>query len=240
MRAIMVFRVSTEDQNDSEKAQLDACLGWAAKNNAEPVGPFVDHGVCGAANLDKREGMLAGIGELRKGDVLLVAKRDRIGRDPFVIAMVEAAVRRKGCRLVSVAGEGTDDDSPTSILMRRIVDAFGEYERLIIKSRTKAVLQAKIRRDERIGNVRYGYDAVPDPRPRLGKRVTQNPMRLIPNETEQAVIQQIIAWRSEGQSYRQIADQLTTTGVPTKDGKPGWIHTTVARILKRPELQMVG
>ena len=45
--------------------------------------------------------------------------------------------------LQSAAGEGTDTDGPTDILMRRIVDAFGEYERLIIKARTKAALRSR-------------------------------------------------------------------------------------------------
>lgn len=59
--------------------------------------------------------------------MLIVAKRDRLGRDPMVVAMIESAVKRKGARIVSAAGEGTDSDSPTDILMRRMVDAFAEY-----------------------------------------------------------------------------------------------------------------
>jgi DNA invertase Pin-like site-specific DNA recombinase len=60
--------------------------------------------------------------------VLLVAKRDRIGRlDPLPMAMIESAVRRKRARIVSAAGEGTENDDPSSILMRRMIDAFAEY-----------------------------------------------------------------------------------------------------------------
>ena len=40
--------------------------------------------------------------------------------------------------------------------MRRIVDAFGEYERLLIKARTRAALRAKKARGERIGQIPYG------------------------------------------------------------------------------------
>lgn len=80
---------------------------------------------------------------LGSGDVLLVAKRDRLGRDPLIVALIEAAVSRKGCRIVSAAEEGTASDGPTDVLMRRMVDSFAEYERLVIKSRTRAALDAK-------------------------------------------------------------------------------------------------
>lgn len=89
--------------------------------------------------------------------MLLVAKRDRLGRDPLVVAMIESAVQRKGARIVSAAGEGTDSDSPSDVLMRRMVDAFAEYERLVIGARTKAALQAKKIRGERVGSIPYGY-----------------------------------------------------------------------------------
>jgi hypothetical protein len=53
--------------------------------------------------------------------VLLVAKRDRLGRDVLNVAMIERLLERKCARVVSAAGEGTEDDGPTSILMRQII-----------------------------------------------------------------------------------------------------------------------
>ena len=71
-------------------------------------------------------------------------------------AMIEAAVKRAGGRIVSAAGEGTESDDPASILMRRMIDAFAEYERLIIGFRTRSALAAKGARGERKGQVPYG------------------------------------------------------------------------------------
>jgi len=223
MQAIIYLRVSTDEQGQSGaglSAQTDSCHKWAAKAGAAVVGPFSDEGVSGAAGLDKRPRLLDAIAELGKGDVLLVAKRDRIARDPIVCAMIEAAVSRKGARIVSAAGEGTEGDNPTDVLMRRIVDAFSEYERLIIKARTKAALQAKIRRGERCGNVRFGYNLAVD-----GKR-------LVPNPAEQEAIAIMQELRAEGQSLRQIASELQRRGVSTKDGHQ-WQPMTISRILKR-------
>lgn len=41
--------------------------------------------------------------------------------------------------------------------MRRIVDAFVEYERLVIRARTRAALTVKRSRGERIGGIPYGH-----------------------------------------------------------------------------------
>jgi len=225
MRVVAYLRVSTDEQTESGlglAAQADQCRGFVERQGGSLVGPFADEGVSGATGLDKRPNLLVAIAELSKGDALLVAKRDRLGRDPIAIAMIEAAVRRKGARVVSVAGEGTDSDSPTDVLMRRIVDAFAEYERLVIGARTKAALQAKIRRGERCGTVRYGFD--------LGADC----VTLIQNGAEQAVIRGIIENRELGASLREIASDLNRRGVPTRNGRP-WRHTTIQRILERKE-----
>ena len=141
MKVIGYFRVSTDQQAESGlgmDAQRIACEEYARKSGCHLTEVFKDEGLSGSLSLDKRPGMLAAISSLKKGDILVVAKRDRLGRDPLVLAMIEAAISRKEARIVSAAGEGTDSDDPSSILMRRMIDAFGEYERLVIKARTKA------------------------------------------------------------------------------------------------------
>ena len=86
--------------------------------------------------------------------------------------MIEAAIRRRGARIVSAAGEGTEGDGPTDVLTRRIVDACGEYERLIIKARTKAALAVKNGRGEKTGGaIPYGSIRGPDKLGSNGKAV---------------------------------------------------------------------
>jgi DNA invertase Pin-like site-specific DNA recombinase len=224
MKFVAYLRVSTDEQADSGAglaAQLDACRAFAERHRGDLTGPFSDDGISRATSLDKRPQLLAAIDELSKGDTLLVAKRDRLGGDPIAVAMIEAAVRRKGARVISAAGEGTDGDSPTDILMRRIVDAFSEYERLLIGARTKAALKAKIERKQRCGGVRFGFDLAADG------------VSLIENETEQAVLKLIRDEQANGLSPRAIAQKLNELGTPTKSGKPNWGHSTVRQILAR-------
>ena len=216
MATIAYLRVSTDQQTQSGAgldAQHDACLRVAG----ELAGVYRDEGVSGKTGLDKRPALLDAIAELGKGDVLIVAKRDRLGRDPLVVAMIESAVQRKGARIVSAAGEGTDSDSPTDILMRRMVDAFAEYERLVIGARTRAALQAKKQRGERTGSIPYGC------------RLADNGVDLIKDESEQEVLKIIIDLNSKGLSLRNIASRLTSKGYQSR-GK-AWHPQTIANII---------
>jgi len=233
MRAVAYQRVSTDEQAASGAglgAQLDACRGWADRSGAELVGPFADEGVSGAAPLDKRPGLMDALAEVGPGDVLIVAKRDRLGRDPFVIAMIEAAIQRAGGRVVSAAGEGTDGDGPADVLMRRIVDAFAEYERLVIKARTRAALRAKKARGQRTGRVPFGFDLVDDGR----RSKSERPCALVPNPAEQAVVAEIRRLKGEGVAEARIAVALNARAVPSKTGAK-WSNAAIRRILDRPE-----
>lgn len=74
---------------------------------------------------------------------MIVAKRDRLGRDLIGVAMIERSVMRKGARIVSAAGEGTEGTDAGAPMQRQILDVFAEYERRLIGQRTKAALRAK-------------------------------------------------------------------------------------------------
>ena len=162
--------------------------------------------------------------------MLLVAKRDRIGRlEPLAMAMIEAAVRRNGARIISAAGEGTEDDDPASILMRRMIDAFAEYERLIIGARTKSALAAKRRRGEKTGGpVPFGFQAGPDKIAADGS-VTRT---LVPCPVEQEIIRLVIELRDAGETLQTIADNLNARGICRREGA-AWDRAYVFQILKR-------
>ena len=121
-RAIIYLRVSTDEQAESGlglEAQLAACRAAAGRNGWEIASTFED-AMSGGLPLAKRTVLLDALTALSKGDILLVAKRDRLSRgDMMTTAMIEAAVKRAGARIVSAAGEGTESDDPASVLMRR-------------------------------------------------------------------------------------------------------------------------
>jgi DNA invertase Pin-like site-specific DNA recombinase len=220
MRAIAYLRVSTDEQADSGAglaAQRAACASWAERQGAA-LEVRADEGVSGAAAIDARPALLEAIGMLRAGDVLLVARRDRLARDPIVAAMVERLAARAGARVVSAAGEGTDGEAPTDVLMRRIVDAFAEYERLVIGARTKAALRAiRVSGRKTGGEVPYGYQLGADGR------------TLEAFEPEQRVLAKVRELRAAGFSLRAVSKMLADAGLLARTGRP-FAPTQVARM----------
>ena len=221
-RAVAYLRVSTDEQHLGSDAQRAAIEHWAATHRADVVGWHVDIGVSGGAAIDKRDGLLAALGALaeHRAVVLVVAKHDRLARDVLLSAMIEQLANRRGARIVSAAGEGSDErDEPAGLLMRRVIDAFAEYERGVVRARTRAAMGVKRSRGERIGAIPLGY------------RLADNGRTLQRHAAEQAALARIRALRAYGHSYATIAVRMNALGVAARGAR--WHKTTVVRALAR-------
>lgn len=205
--AVAYLRVSTDEQHLGPEAQRATIEAWAAREGVSVVAWHVDAGVSGAAEIARRPALVAAVADLRTrgAGVLIVAKRDRLARDVMAAAMIERMADDAGARVVSAAGEGTDATDPAAVLMRRMVDAFAEYERAMIAARTSAALQVKRTRGESTGEAPYGW--------RAGEGG-----RLVPNATEQGVIARVRALRASGLSVRAIVAALNAEGIRTRSG----------------------
>jgi DNA invertase Pin-like site-specific DNA recombinase len=222
-RAVGYVRVSTEQQAESGlglQAQEAAVTAAASRLGLELPRIFVDAGTSGGLGIEDRPVLLDAVGTLKRGDVLLVAKRDRLGRDVIAVAMIERLIAKRGARVISAAGEGTDSDDPAALLMRRLIDSFAEYERALIAARTRAALAAKRRRAERIsGHLPYGF------------KLAANARTLEPEDGEQAVVRLIRSLRASRMPFRRIAADLNARGLTTRSGS-AWRHQYVADALK--------
>jgi DNA invertase Pin-like site-specific DNA recombinase len=204
-----IVRVSKEKQALSPSGQRAAMAQWCERNGATLVAVHEDH-LCSVTPIDKRPGLMAALADLRVhgAGVLLCAKRDRLSRDPILTAMIERLAEDEGAVVKSAAGEGTEADDPTSRLMRRIVDAFAEYERAMIRARTKAALAVKRSRGERTGTVPFG------------QRVATDGVHLELSPEEQAIMQQARRARASGLSLRGVVAKLLRLGVVGRRGHP--------------------
>lgn len=218
MKYIIYLRVSTDQQGLGIEAQRDICNKYLSNFPVSEIIEFTDEGYSGALELDKRPGLLSAIDELENGDILLIAKRDRIGRDPIVNAMIERAVDRKKAKLVSASGDVRNDNDPTSILMRRMVDAFSEYERLIIGARTKAALQVKKKKGERIGHIPFGY------------RLCEDGIHIEICPEEQGTLNKIRWFRQKQMSLRCIAKQMNLLQIFNR-GSKYWNQVSIMRVM---------
>jgi DNA invertase Pin-like site-specific DNA recombinase len=86
---------------------------------------------------------------LRKGDVLVVWKLDRLSRSlrDVLTIMERLAEANAGFRSLT---EAIDTTTPAGRMMMQMVGAFAEFERAMLRERTKAGLEAA-RREGRIG-----------------------------------------------------------------------------------------
>jgi len=107
--------------------------------------------------------------------------------------------------------------------MRRLVACFAEYERAVIRSRTKAALQIKKQRGELTGSAPLGMRAV--------KR--GDVMILAEDPAETAAFARIRELDRSGKSLRQICAVLETEGYKPRGSR--WHPTTVSRALQRSE-----
>lgn len=224
-RAIIYRRCSTDEQTKSGlglEHQFHVCKELALKQGISDIEVFTDAGVSGSTQIEDREGLREALAALRKGDVLLVAKRDRIARDMLVSMTVGKIVERRGCSLVSAAGEGHETDPVTDLILKSISDLWAQIERLSIASRTRNGLRVKIAKGERCGNVRYGFKLAKD-----GKH-------LVPCLREQEIITLASKLRKRHYSFQKIADHLNDNHIRTRNGNP-WRPSQVQRLLYAAE-----
>ncbi|MDQ3234519.1 MAG: recombinase family protein [Pseudobdellovibrionaceae bacterium] len=88
--------------------------------------------------------------QLRKGDTLIVAALDRLGRKTTEILALIEDLQRRNVNLISDR-EGVDYGSPTGRLVTQILVSVAEMERNLIAERTRAGLAAAREKGKRIG-----------------------------------------------------------------------------------------
>ncbi len=131
------MRVSKADGSQVLDLQRDALL--AAGVTAEHLYEDLASG-----RRDDRPGLAACSKALRKGDVLVVWKLDRLGRDLRHLVNLMHDLTGRGIGLKVLAGEGVAIDTTTAAgkLVFGIFAALAEFERALIVERTKAGIAA--------------------------------------------------------------------------------------------------
>lgn len=217
-QAVAYLRVSTDDQNLGPQAQAESIARWAKAQGVRVVSWHEDR-LSGGTAVDGRPALLEALAAIRRSGagLLVAARRDRIARDVVIAATVEQLARDAGARVATADGLAAED-TPEGRLMRTLVDAFAEYERALIRARTKAALAVKRSRSERVSG-----------RAPLGFRFEG--ARLVADPNEGAVLQRVRQMKGRGLSLVRIADLLNSEGPTCRGGR--WHVTTLARALRR-------
>jgi len=225
MKVVAYYRVSTEMQVDSGaglSAQEDICKAWCEKHHTHVTESYIEKAISGASALDKRPALMKAIASLEEGDILLIARLDRLSRDLYGGIMIDEAVAHQKAKIVSAAGEGTDSDDPAAKMIRDIIRVVAGFERNITRFRIKAALAAKKARGERAGSLPFGWMVGPD-------------KKLMPNPSESNHVREMILLRIDGYGMKKIAQKMNEKGLLNRKEKL-WTHDSIWRAMKKTYL----
>jgi DNA invertase Pin-like site-specific DNA recombinase len=128
-------RVSTKDQTTANQKQEIETAGYKVDYW------YADEGVSGKVSAKQRPQFAALLGQIRKGETLVVTKLDRLGRDAIdVLATIEHLKERQIEVIVLQLGK-LDLTSPAGKLMLTMLAAVSEMERDLLIERTHAGLE---------------------------------------------------------------------------------------------------
>lgn len=138
-------RVSTEDQNLA--LQIDALQAEGCERVFQDI-------ASGARS--NRKSLTAALAACVSGDVLTVWKLDRLGRSLLdLVELVETLkVRDVGLKVLTGAGASIDTTKPEGRLFFALFAALSEFERELIRERTRAGMKAAKRRGRHVGRPR--------------------------------------------------------------------------------------
>lgn len=133
-------RVSTEEQ------KMDLQIEALKEAGCEHI--FEDHGVSGRTF--ERQGLDAALAALKKGDMLIVWRLDRLGRSLAKLIELMEELGSKGIEFRSLS-ESIDTSSSGGRLVFHMMAALAEFERSLISERTRAGMQAAREKGRHLG-----------------------------------------------------------------------------------------
>lgn len=216
MAAYGYVRVSTLDQVESGlslEAQEKQIRGYAMMHDLTVDRFYVERGVSGWKPLaDRPEGGRLSA-SLRRGDIILCPKLDRMFRSARDALNVSGELQKLGVSLHLLDLGGDVTGNGISRMFFTIVAAFAEFERDRIAERISDVKSNERSKGRFLGGTRpFGYDI-------------DESGNLVPIQEEQDAIAQIIKMRQEGESLRSISRFLAQNGHRVS-------HVTVKRVIE--------
>lgn len=128
-------RVSKNDGSQKLRSQIDQLKNAGVKS--ENI--FYDR-VSGVKS--KREGLNNCLKMLREGDILVVYKLDRLGRSLKHLIELIDSLRQRQIGFKVIANGEMDTTTPHGRLIFQIIGVMAEFERELIRERTRAGLEA--------------------------------------------------------------------------------------------------
>lgn len=134
-RVFAYCRVSTTEQTTDNQLQEITAAGFAVQASR-----VVAETVSGSVPASERQGFGKLLDKLESGDVLVVTKLDRLGRNAMDVRATVEALTGLGVRVHCLALGGVDLTSAAGKMTMGVIAAVAEFERDLLVERTQAGL----------------------------------------------------------------------------------------------------
>ncbi len=134
-RVFAYCRVSTAEQTTDNQIQEISASGFQVDSRR-----IIAETVSGSVAAMERKGFLTLLNKLESGDVLVVTKLDRLGRNAMDVRATVERLASVGVRVHCLALGGADLASPAGKMTMGVIAAVAEFERDLLIERTQSGL----------------------------------------------------------------------------------------------------
>ena len=134
-RVFAYCRVSTIEQTTDNQVREIAAAGFNVSSSRT-----ITETVSGSVASAERPGFALLLNKLEEGDVLVVTKLDRLGRNAMDVRATVEALTGMGVRVNCLALGNIDLTSPAGKMTMQVINAIAEFERDLLIERTQAGL----------------------------------------------------------------------------------------------------
>jgi putative DNA-invertase from lambdoid prophage Rac len=134
-RAFAYCRVSTADQTTDNQVREIEAAGFAVDPKR-----IIAETVSGSVAAMERTGFAKLVDRLETGDILMVTKLDRLGRNAMDVRATVDRLAAMGVKVHCLALGGVDLTSPAGRMTMGVINAVAEFERDLLIERTQAGL----------------------------------------------------------------------------------------------------
>lgn len=145
-RTFVYARVSTTDQTTDNQVREIEAAGFTVEPRR-----IVKETVSGSLPATERKGFSKLLERLEAGDVLIVTKLDRLGRNAMDVRATVERLAAEGVRVHCLALGGTDLTSAAGKMTMGVIAAVAEFERDLLIERTQAGLSRAKAEGKRLG-----------------------------------------------------------------------------------------
>lgn len=145
-RTFAYARVSTIDQETQNQIAEIEAAGFRVEPHR-----IIAETISGSVAIAQRPEFARLLDKMEQGDVLIVTKLDRLGRDAIDVASTVADLEERGIRVHCLALGGVDLTSSAGKLTMGVINAVAQFERDLLIERTQAGLARAKAEGKRMG-----------------------------------------------------------------------------------------